>query len=142
MKKLLHFSILTLITLLLNACSWLAFMYPSYWEFRKLCKLNNLPKSQEKYDRILGYFDKKLDNNLGEYRYEIEYSSRIDLRVYIRYKNPSNKTLIFENIDKMYFRPIWKSYEPNFYGNEGSGEFELNFDGEIDCRKFVGELDG
>ncbi|MCW1474722.1 hypothetical protein OLV35_04300 [Campylobacter jejuni] len=32
------------------------FLYPSYWEFRRLCKLNNYPKSEEKYNRILAYF--------------------------------------------------------------------------------------
>lgn len=129
--------------ILLVALFYTPFVYPSYWEFRKLCELNNFPKSQEKYNRILGHFDKKLDNSLGENGYaKIGYSNRIDLGVYIYYKNPSNKTLIFENIDKIYFRPIWKSYTPELYGNEGNMDFRIKFDGEIDCKKFVGESDG
>ena len=108
--------------------------------------INKIKNNAELAQAAYGYFglvDKKLDNSLGENGYaKIGYSNRIDLGVYIHYKNPSNKTLNFENIDKMYFRPIWKSYAPELYGNEGSMNFELNFDGEIDCKKFVGELDG
>ncbi len=70
------------------------FIYPSYWEFRGLCKLNNYPKSEEKYNTILAYFDKSLDGSIGKNGYaKIGYSNRIDLGVYIYYKNPNNKTL-------------------------------------------------
>ncbi|RDU66126.1 hypothetical protein CQA53_04850 [Helicobacter didelphidarum] len=118
------------------------FIYPSYWEFRELCKLNNYPKSEEKYNRILAYFDKSLDGSIGKNGYsKIGYSNRIDLGVYIDYNNSNNK-LMLNNIDKIYFRPIWKNYTPNIYGNEGNMDFRLKFDGEIDCRSFIGELDG
>ncbi|HEB9328965.1 TPA: hypothetical protein RZK18_001792 [Campylobacter coli] len=119
------------------------FIYPSYWEFRGLCKLNNYPKSEEKYNTILAYFDKSLDGSIGKNGYaKIGYSNRIDLGVYIYYKNPNNKTLTFKNINKIYFRPIWKNYAPNIYGNEGNMDFRLKLDGEIDCRSLLGELGG
>ncbi|EOI4035765.1 hypothetical protein ACMTXK_001663, partial [Campylobacter jejuni] len=110
----------------------------SYWEFRRLCKLNNYPKSEEKYNRILAYF-----GSIGKNGYaKIGYGNRIDLGIYIYYKNPNNKTLTFKNINKIYFRPIWKNYAPNIYGNEGNMDFRLKLDGEIDCRSLLGELYG
>ncbi|WP_306811255.1 hypothetical protein, partial [Campylobacter helveticus] len=38
------------------------YLEPSYWEFRRLCKLNELPNNEEKYNKILGYFDTDLDS--------------------------------------------------------------------------------
>ena len=35
---------------------------PSYWEFKKMCKLNELPNNEEKYDKILAYYDMSLDD--------------------------------------------------------------------------------
>ncbi|AQQ59225.1 hypothetical protein XJ32_02935 [Helicobacter bilis] len=37
------------------------YLEPSYWQFRKMCKLNELPNTEEKYNKILGYFDTSLD---------------------------------------------------------------------------------
>lgn len=139
MKKIL----LLLLPIIFIVLFYTPFIYPSYWEFRELCQLNNYSKTQEKYNKILSYFDKKLDGSIGKNGYsKMGYSSRIDLGVYIYYNNPNHKALVFENIDKMYFRPIWKTYAPNSYGNEGSMDFDITFDGEIDCKKFVGEFDG
>ncbi len=108
-----------------------------------MCELNNLPKSQEKYNKILSYFDKKLDNSMGRNGYaKLGYSNRIDLSVLIYYKNSNSKILIFENIDKMYFRSEWKTYFPYIDGNEGNMDFKIHFDNTIDCRNFIGELDG
>ena len=36
------------------------YLEPSYWQFRNMCKLNELPNNEEKYNKILRYFDKKL----------------------------------------------------------------------------------
>lgn len=117
-------------------------LQPSYWEFKKMCELNNLPKNQEKYDKILSYFDKKLDNSIGKSGYKMEYSNRIDLGILIHYRNSNSKILKFDNIEKMYFRPEWKTYVPYISGNEGNMDFRIHFDDTIDCRNFVGELDG
>ena len=37
------------------------YVEPSYWEFKKMCKLNELPNNEEKFNKILGYFDTSLD---------------------------------------------------------------------------------
>ncbi|MGX2973135.1 hypothetical protein [Helicobacter sp. T3_23-1059] len=36
-------------------------LQPSYWEFKKLCKLNELPNNEEKYNKILAYYGISLD---------------------------------------------------------------------------------
>ncbi|MCI6313484.1 MAG: hypothetical protein MR591_06830 [Helicobacter sp.] len=37
------------------------YLEPSYWQFRNMCKINELPNTEEKYNKILGYFDTSLD---------------------------------------------------------------------------------
>lgn len=117
-------------------------LQPSYWEFKRLCEINNLPKSIEKYNKILGYFDMALDGNIGpNWNKNKKYNSRISLWLYIYYKNKNDTRLEFDNIEKIYFRPEWKKYTPDIEGNEGSG-FSVIWDNTIDCKKFVGANDG
>ncbi|TLE02124.1 hypothetical protein LS77_011225 [Helicobacter bilis] len=37
------------------------YLEPTYWQFRNMCKLNELPNNEEKYNKILSYFDTDLD---------------------------------------------------------------------------------
>ncbi|EAK3938764.1 hypothetical protein CJY66_09360, partial [Campylobacter coli] len=37
------------------------YLEPSYWQFRNMCKLNELPNNEEKYNKILSYFGLSLD---------------------------------------------------------------------------------
>ncbi|WP_245945924.1 hypothetical protein, partial [Helicobacter didelphidarum] len=37
------------------------YLEPSYHEFKKMCKLNELPNNEEKYNKILSYFGLSLD---------------------------------------------------------------------------------
>ncbi|AQQ59196.1 hypothetical protein XJ32_02705 [Helicobacter bilis] len=37
------------------------YLEPSYWQFRNMCKINELPNNEEKYNKILSYFDTDLD---------------------------------------------------------------------------------
>lgn len=37
------------------------YVEPSFWQFRRICKLNELPNDEYKYNKILGYFDVSLD---------------------------------------------------------------------------------
>lgn len=37
-------------------------LQPSYWEFKKLCEINNLPDGEEKYNKILTYYNMNLDD--------------------------------------------------------------------------------
>ncbi|AQQ59202.1 hypothetical protein XJ32_02745 [Helicobacter bilis] len=67
MKKFLNFIILSSVALLFNGCisgwGWLVpyNLQPSYHKFKKMCKLNELPNNEEKYNKILRYFDTSLD---------------------------------------------------------------------------------
>lgn len=37
------------------------YLEPSYWQFRNMCKLNELPNDENKYNKILKYFNTDLD---------------------------------------------------------------------------------
>ena len=37
------------------------YLEPSYWQFRNMCKINELPNNEYKYNKILKYFDLSLD---------------------------------------------------------------------------------
>nr|WP_233708570.1 hypothetical protein [Helicobacter bilis] len=37
------------------------YLEPSFWQFRRMCKVNELPNNEEKYNKILSYFDTSLD---------------------------------------------------------------------------------
>lgn len=37
------------------------YFQPSYYEFKKMCSLNELPNNEEKYNKILGYYGLSLD---------------------------------------------------------------------------------
>ncbi len=38
------------------------YLEPSYWQFRNMCKLNELPNDENKYNKILSYFDTDLES--------------------------------------------------------------------------------
>ena len=65
MKKLLHITISGFVLLCFNGCGWGWFvpynLQPSYHQFKKMCKLNELPNNEKKYNKILRYFDTSLD---------------------------------------------------------------------------------
>ena len=85
-----------------------------------------------------------LDGSIGQNWYKHkEYHRRISLRLYIYYKNENNKRLEFDNIEKMYFRPEWKTYTPDieYDGNTNLG-IRTKWDNTIDCKEFVGANDG
>ncbi|WP_289748967.1 hypothetical protein [Helicobacter bilis] len=37
-------------------------LQPSYWQFRNICKINELPNNEYKYNKILSYFDTDLES--------------------------------------------------------------------------------
>ena len=64
------------------------YLEPSYWQFKNMCKLNELPNNEEKYNKILGYFDLSLDTldweKLNEKTWKIkENSSDYKKKVYL-----------------------------------------------------------
>ncbi|WP_143429122.1 hypothetical protein [Helicobacter sp. TUL] len=151
MKKLLHFLILTLITLCFNGCFWgrgwlMPYSFqPSYHKFKKMCKLNELPNDEYKYNKILAYFDTDLDRLDWEElnrEAQIAYNSRItiDYRAKtINYSHniPKNKgrlgynyVFLYPNSKERFSKqnlPLigvlatWHSKRYYLAGNEGSG---------------------
>ena len=119
------------------------YLEPSFWQFKNMCKLNELPNDEEKYNKILGYFDLSLDTldweelNMGkkklteenfdykkgvfEYMTQMELlqsNSRIDIRTHFF----SNEAEINRyNANAMVFRVIWHARRYYPAGNEGSG---------------------
>ncbi|EMZ42370.1 hypothetical protein C826_00006 [Helicobacter bilis WiWa] len=119
------------------------YLEPSFWQFRRICKLNELPNNEEKYNKILSYFDTDLDildweelngrkwkvtKEHGFYRQGIyEYATtnkgkQLNSRTSIIAAFLSNESKINHyNINQMSIGATWhtKRYYPA--GNEGSG---------------------
>ncbi len=119
------------------------YLEPSYWKFRNMCKLNELPNDEEKYNKILSYFDTDLDSldweelngrniklteemfdykkGVFEYMTQMELrqsNSRIDIRTHFF----SNEAEINRyNANATVFRVIWHARRYYPAGNEGSG---------------------
>ena len=149
MKKILHFSILTLITLCFNGCFWgrgwlMPYSFqPSYHKFKKMCKLNELPNDEYKYNKILSYFDLSLDTldweklnekniKLTEENFDykkgvFEYMTQMELRqlnfrIDMRTHFFSNEAEINRyNANAIVFRVVWHTKRYYLSGNEGTG---------------------
>ncbi|AAP76988.1 hypothetical protein [Helicobacter hepaticus] len=79
-------------------------LQPSYWEFRKMCELNELPNNEEKYNKILKYFNTDLESLDWE---ELNKTKRISNAFYkfeILSRNPlPDDKYRYEYIDKNRF---------------------------------------
>ena len=149
MKKFLNLTILSSVALLFNGCisgwGWLVpySFQPSYHKFKKMCKLNELPNTEEKYNKILRYFDTDLDTldweklnekniklteenfdykkGVFEYMTQMELrqlKSRIDMRTHFF----SNEAEINRyNANAIVFRVVWHTRRYYLSGNEGTG---------------------
>lgn len=131
-------------------------LQPSYWEFKKMCELNELPNNEEKYNKILSYFDKKLGDR-DDFPHTKQYSRRIKLRLLIYhneyYKGQSitsfveqlkidNKAITtpkekykldFDKLKSIMLWAEWDTRRINFYGNEGSMEITWDFKSPVSC---------
>ncbi|MWV62135.1 hypothetical protein DCO58_05825 [Helicobacter saguini] len=112
---------------------------PNYWEFRRLCKINDLPNSEEKYNKILGYFGMKLGDKYvfpknSSYKYGIE------LFVYIDFKDKNNEILSMNNIANIDFKPSWIFYYPQIFGHEGNMDFRIDWKTNIHCNNLGKEI--
>lgn len=113
------------------------YLEPSFYEFKKMCKLNELSDNEEKYNKILSYFGLSLDsldyellNNkihklpkesiyykenkytYGAYLELIPYSNRIKISIaFLGNQNKLNK----KNIKRIYFAVIWKHHREEYY---------------------------
>lgn len=122
------------------------YLEPSYWEFRKLCKLNELPNNEEKYNKILGYFGKSL-GDIDDFRH-LKEDARIDIWLYIYYYDvykvpsnfqerieidnlalkPRNIQMSLQNIIDMRVSPHWHNRRYVLSGHEGNMDFSLTDD--------------
>ena len=148
MQKILHFSILTLITLCFNGCFWgrgwlMPYSFqPSYHKFKKMCKLNELPNDEYKYNKILSYFDLSLDtldweelnekaDTMSEQQYfyspnQVEYKFFIGEIKNSRYSMTASfysneKVLKENNITLAIILGKWHTKRYYLSGNEGTG---------------------
>ncbi|WP_369607309.1 hypothetical protein, partial [Helicobacter trogontum] len=120
-------------------------LQPSYHKFKKMCKLNELPNTEEKYNKILGYFDTDLESLDWEElnkEAQIAHSSPIAIdyrRKVINYSSstPKNKGRLSYNYVFLYPHSKEKFFQQNLPligilttwqtrryfldGNEGSG---------------------
>ena len=162
MKKILHFSILTLITLCFNGCFWgwgwlVPYSFqPSYHKFKKMCKLNELPNDEYKYNKILGYFDTSLESldweylnkrkwklkkqghyRQGVYEYEtLTQKKEINSRLRIIASFLSNESEMNPyNINQMSIDAYWHTKRFYLDGNEGTGAYWSKI--EVTCADIV-----
>lgn len=118
-------------------------LQPSYWEFKELCEINNLPKSIEKYNKILGYYGMNLDDNIDNVTEALKggepfvtcksINKRLHHCVEISYKNKENKHLSFDNIEYITLEPRWDTRRVSMSGNEGNMDFRLEWKDIIFC---------
>lgn len=162
MKKLLHIIILSLIVLCFSGCYWgwgwlVPYSFqPSYHKFKKMCKLNELPNNEEKYNKILSYFDTDLDNLESDWgrliKSEWAISNKVDFykkgifeyaattkEKWVNYRTStvarflSNESKINRyNINAMSMGVYWHSKRFYLDGNEGSGIYWSEI--EVDCQ--------
>ncbi|WP_324761528.1 hypothetical protein [Helicobacter bilis] len=119
------------------------YLEPSYWQFRNMCKLNELPNNEEKYNKILRYFDTSLDTldweelngktwkiseDSGDYKKGVfEYATlsrekEINFRLGIIAAFYSNQSPITRhNTNVMAIDGTWHTRRYFPAGNEGSG---------------------
>ena len=103
------------------------YLEPSYWQFRNMCKLNELPNTEEKYNKILRYFDTDLEsldwekikkdsvllttgyleytsqNDRYMYRYKDNYNQRTNKALFLFF----NDSVELKNLYKMDFELFW-----------------------------------
>ena len=149
MQKLLYLSTLILITLCFNGCFWgrgwlIPYSFqPSYHKFKKMCKLNELPNDEDKYNKILSYFDTDLDRldweelnkrkrrlteknfdykkGVFEYITQMEWkelNSQIEMQAHFLNNKPEINRY---NTNAMSFQVLWHTKRYYLTGNEGSG---------------------
>ena len=135
------------------------YLEPSYWQFRNMCKLNELPNTEEKYNKILRYFDTSLDTldweELIESEWEVsnkanfykkgifEYAAttkrkRINRRIYAIATFYSNESKINRyNTNAMIVDLAWHSRR-YFLEEESMSSLKLQWiEGDLSCYKIT-----
>ena len=119
-------------------------LQPSYWQFRNICKINELPNNEYKYNKILSYFDTDLESLdweelnreaqisylevIVDYRQKMtNYSSsvpkdkgRLGYNYVFLYPN-SKERFSQQNLPSIGILATWHTKRFYLDGNEGSG---------------------
>ncbi|RDU60395.1 hypothetical protein CQA53_10905 [Helicobacter didelphidarum] len=138
------------------------YLEPSYHEFKKMCKLNELPNNEEKYNKILSYFGLSLDTldweelngrvekledtngwyEKGKNEYKIDgfgwnkYNNRIEI-LFIIFSNESRINRY--NISFMYLSGIWQTRRYHLE-QESMASYNLEWmEEELGCADIVKE---
>ncbi|WP_181882471.1 hypothetical protein [Helicobacter didelphidarum] len=108
---------------------------PSYHEFKKMCKLNELPNNEEKYNKILSYFGLSLDtldwgkieggiflNDSKEHLYkQKQQNHRINSSLFIVFKS---SLVLKDNIDYIWTYMEWDN-KRKYLTTKGMASYEL-----------------
>lgn len=83
-------------------------MQPSYHEFKEMCELNKLPNNEEKYNKVLSYFNLSLDtldwDKLNEKTWKLEEDNlfyKKDMFEYATETKRKQKKLSYRNGSKI-----------------------------------------
>ena len=144
MKKLLHFLILTLITLCFSGCwgrGWLMpySFQPSFHKFKKMCKLNELPL-QERYAKAMEFLNNDT-SKLHTYKFMnktegsfpmFEFSDRLTMVIFVTFKDDKPKEFTLDNIDEIEFWVKWHTRRSYLRLAPVSYKLEWN-EKKVDC---------
>ena len=136
------------------------YLEPSYWQFRNMCKLNELPNNEEKYNKILGYFDLSLDTlDYDKLDYNMKHPVSIHPIDKVFLTKPNEVMVAELSKNRYYIKAIFSSKDSHNFsyrniiqadlfghwharryfpdGNEGSGFYWS--EGTLDCGYIVKE---
>ena len=135
------------------------YLEPSFYEFKEMCKLNELPNNEKKYNKILSYFDTSLDTldweelnkktwkiseDSGDYKKGVfayatlSREKEINFRLEIIAAFYSNQSPITRhNTNVMAIDGTWHTRRYFPAGNEGSGFYWR--EGTLGCSDIVKE---
>ena len=139
------------------------YLEPSFWQFKKMCKLNELPNNEEKYNKILSYFDLSLDTlDYDKLDYNMKHPVSIHPIDKVFLTKPNEVMVAELSKNRYYIKAIFSSKDSHNFsyrniiqadlfghwharryfpdGNEGSGFYWS--EGTLDCGYIVKENEG
>ncbi|WP_052057531.1 hypothetical protein [Helicobacter sp. MIT 03-1614] len=117
-------------------------LQPSYWQFRNMCKINELPNDEEKYNKILSYYDTSLDtldwekiannlylNDYGEYIHKVKKRyNRIGSSLFFIF---NSKIVSQKNIDNMWLYVEWDN-KRKYFEQESIASYNFVFKADFE----------
>ncbi len=117
-------------------------LQPSYWQFRNMCKINELPNDEEKYNKILSYYDTSLDtldwekiannlylNDYGKYIHKVKKRyNRIGSSLFFIF---NSKIVSQKNIDNMWLYVEWDN-KRKYFEQESIASYNFVFKADFE----------